>query len=373
MAKQDPSETHKISKKSPGKAKTQPSPQKAKGAPQKQNFWPKTGFLTLLALVLALFLGAGYLLWSQKLLLRSPFVVMPSAKITFILGHVHIRKEGHAWRQAQIGMTLGQGDELRTSEQSKADLVFHPKMALRLPENTLFQLDQANIRRLQLKLKQGSLYGIFEKIFQDYKIGINTPTTSASVRGTDLAFRTEPPGKSVEATTIFALSGITEIYNPTQPEQKLLLSYRQKARVSASAPPENPQSMGQQEITHIRRVLNSIHFQEVIEVSQKILFRKGSAKLLPSSHEELKRIADKIQQSSHRIRIEGHTDNQGTAHFNQRLSVRRAQSVRRFLIQQGISGNKLRSKGYGSAKPIADNSTPQGRKRNRRVAFVIID
>jgi outer membrane protein OmpA-like peptidoglycan-associated protein len=73
------------------------------------------------------------------------------------------------------------------------------------------------------------------------------------------------------------------------------------------------------------------------------------------------------------LRVEGHTDSTGSAEYNQRLSERRAISVRDFLAQQGIGGQRMVAVGYGLARPVADNETREGRAKNRRVELVIAE
>ena len=68
--------------------------------------------------------------------------------------------------------------------------------------------------------------------------------------------------------------------------------------------------------------------------------------------------------------VEGHTDNTGNAASNQTLSEARAKSVRDQLVQLGIDGSRLSSKGHGMNKPIDKNDTSEGRAKNRRVEFV---
>jgi len=73
-----------------------------------------------------------------------------------------------------------------------------------------------------------------------------------------------------------------------------------------------------------------------------------------------------------RFTVEGHTDSQGRATTNQKLSDSRANSVRDFLIAQGIGASRLSAVGYGEDKPIAPNTTRDGRKQNRRVEINLI-
>lgn len=71
--------------------------------------------------------------------------------------------------------------------------------------------------------------------------------------------------------------------------------------------------------------------------------------------------------------IEGHTCSMGPEKYNQGLSMRRANSVFNYLTEKGISGDRLKTIGYGETMPIADNSTLEGRRMNRRVEFKIVD
>jgi OOP family OmpA-OmpF porin len=70
--------------------------------------------------------------------------------------------------------------------------------------------------------------------------------------------------------------------------------------------------------------------------------------------------------------IEGHTDNVGGEQYNLQLSQRRAESVRKYLIDNfNIAPDRLKAEGFGESRPIASNSTPEGREQNRRVVAVI--
>jgi len=73
------------------------------------------------------------------------------------------------------------------------------------------------------------------------------------------------------------------------------------------------------------------------------------------------------QQGNFSVILGGHTDDIGTQSYNRELSQRRADAVREYMINHGVPAEKLRAVGYGETKPVADNSTPEGRARNRRV------
>lgn len=115
-------------------------------------------------------------------------------------------------------------------------------------------------------------------------------------------------------------------------------------------------------------------FKEVKLLTQ-IEFRSGEAIILPSSFPILDEVVATIRTNTDiiLIRVEGHTDNKGSAVFNERLSKSRAQAVRDYLVNQGkIKPARVDFKGYGPARPIADNATPEGQAKNRRVELHII-
>ena len=89
---------------------------------------------------------------------------------------------------------------------------------------------------------------------------------------------------------------------------------------------------------------------------------------------ELRKAVDFVKRySGYKISIEGHTDNIGSEQYNQRLSERRAAAVKEHLLKHGVAdGARLKTKGYGESKPIADNSTETGRFENRRVEILIL-
>jgi len=72
------------------------------------------------------------------------------------------------------------------------------------------------------------------------------------------------------------------------------------------------------------------------------------------------------------IEISGHTDDVGDDALNLELSQKRAESVRNYLIKNGIASNRVTAKGYGETQPIADNSTPEGKAKNRRTEVKIL-
>lgn len=103
-----------------------------------------------------------------------------------------------------------------------------------------------------------------------------------------------------------------------------------------------------------------------------LYFTQSTATLLPISRPTLNALARLLrEQPAMQLEIAGHTDNVGDATLNLRLSEQRARVVRQYLVQQGIDSVRLVARGYGGARPVADNRDVQQRARNRRVEVVV--
>ncbi len=114
--------------------------------------------------------------------------------------------------------------------------------------------------------------------------------------------------------------------------------------------------------------------KESIEILEKVQFDTNKATIKKESFGLLNQVAATLKNhvDIKRGRVEGHTDYVGKAAYNVKLSQRRAESVREFLIKAGIDAARLDAVGYGDAKPIGPNTNPKGREMNRRVAFTIL-
>ena len=105
---------------------------------------------------------------------------------------------------------------------------------------------------------------------------------------------------------------------------------------------------------------------------ENLEFATGKDEIKAKSFPSLNSLADLLKKkANYGLRIEGHTDNVGTDESNLILSQKRANAVKNYLIKRGVDGAKLDAFGYGASKPIADNDTPAGRQKNRRVEMKI--
>ncbi|MFZ5439215.1 MAG: OmpA family protein, partial [Myxococcota bacterium] len=112
-----------------------------------------------------------------------------------------------------------------------------------------------------------------------------------------------------------------------------------------------------------------------IRILEKVYFATNKDVILARSFSLLKQVAAvlKANPDLRHVRVEGHTDSQGKAAANLDLSQRRANTVRAFLIKEGIAEDRLEAKGFGQERPVDTNKTAAGRENNRRVEFVIVD
>ena len=114
--------------------------------------------------------------------------------------------------------------------------------------------------------------------------------------------------------------------------------------------------------------------QESIEIDDKILFASGKSRILPVSFTILNSVAQVMRDYPDiKVKIEGHTDSDGSDSANLRLSQARAEAVREYLISRGTVGSiRLSAEGFGEAQPIDTNRTAAGKANNRRVEFKIL-
>jgi outer membrane protein OmpA-like peptidoglycan-associated protein len=115
-----------------------------------------------------------------------------------------------------------------------------------------------------------------------------------------------------------------------------------------------------------------------IELAADVLFDFDKATLRSEAEQPLGKVAALIKErGGGAVRIEGHTDSKGDDAYNQKLSERRAESVRQWFVSRGLGGRPFSVRGFGETRPVAPNSKPDGtddpagRQKNRRVEIVI--
>jgi outer membrane protein OmpA-like peptidoglycan-associated protein len=146
-----------------------------------------------------------------------------------------------------------------------------------------------------------------------------------------------------------------------------------KARQAAAQAEQDKAAMRAQLLAQLNAVLQTQDTARGLIVNMSdVLFDTGSSTLRSAAREKLAKISGIVlAHPGLSLQVEGYTDSVGGDQMNQQLSERRADSVRDFLIAQGVNGSSITAKGLGKADPVATNDTAEGRQRNRRVQLVV--
>ena len=145
------------------------------------------------------------------------------------------------------------------------------------------------------------------------------------------------------------------------------------ARQSAAQADAQKEAMRKQMLAQLNQVLQTRETARGLIMNlSDVLFDFGKYTLKPETREKLAKVSGiLLTHPDMHLQVEGYTDNVGSDEFNQKLSEQRADSVRDYLISQGISADSITSKGFGKTNPIASNDTAKGRQQNRRVEIVV--
>jgi len=156
-------------------------------------------------------------------------------------------------------------------------------------------------------------------------------------------------------------------------EQAASQAKEQAAREEAARAQAATAALRAQLLQQLNEVLQTTDTPRGLVVNMAdVLFETGKYALSQDAQLKLAKLSGIIQaHPGLNLAIEGHTDTTGSADFNMKLSQQRADTVRQFLISQGMSADTITAKGMGEDNPVADNSTAAGRKQNRRVEIIV--
>lgn len=311
----------------------------------------------------SLFLGK-----KEFLVVQNPILMQERPMITYVEGEAFYQvRNSESWEILETGDKISPGTIIKTGPQGLVDIRLNAESRLRVLEDSLTSIDQVTIKNVRIDHRQGKLFAKFHRIFKDQNYQVTTPTTTAGIRGTELFFDVTD-----QRTKIYALSGITEIKN-TLLGDPILLSYSSMTTVTKEGEPTLPVKIESEAENQMRKELNNIHDKQVLHISHTILFKPNSADMLPSSFSELESIKELLEENRVKVTIEGHTAHVGSHSAMYSLSLKRAETIRRELIQMGIKERRLYVAGFGSTKSVADNDTEVGRALNRRVEFIVVE
>lgn len=193
------------------------------------------------------------------------------------------------------------------------------------------------------------------------KIIKGTPNVSITWMGDQLSIQTESNTTATElAQKIRPLVKNMQIVvqQPLDVNQTVGRSVSDAEKALASLNPEHIRALDVATALNLQIINFEPYSSEIPEINKSILDQAAA----------LIRRAPQVN-----LVIEGHTDNVGTAQDNKALSVKRAQAIMNYLIKQGVDPAKLQAVGMGAEKPIADNSTPEGQFKNRRIEFTVLN
>ena len=211
---------------------------------------------------------------------------------------------------------------------------------------------------------------------------LNTPTPIVMLSG---VVKDQKSGRPVEAKIVYEnLEDGEELgvaySNPATGEYKIVLPYGNRYAIRAEAKDFIPVSKNIdltvqgtfKEIKNEDLVVAPIQTGVKVQMNN-IFFEFGRATLQAESFFELDRMAEMMQSNQNMIiEIQGHTDNVGSDEANLKLSQQRADAVRDYFLKKKLPMERVRSVGFGEARPIASNATTEGQAKNRRVEFEII-
>ncbi|HSS96949.1 MAG TPA: OmpA family protein [Terriglobales bacterium] len=158
-----------------------------------------------------------------------------------------------------------------------------------------------------------------------------------------------------------------------QLEQQKAQAEADRQRLAAEDAIKQKEEMRARLLKQLNQVLETRDTPRGLVVNMPdVLFDSGQYTLKPAARERLARISGIVLAYPElKLEVEGHTDSIGGDEFNQRLSEKRANSVRDYLVDSGISMETIIARGFGKTQPVADNATSEGRKLNRRVEMIV--
>jgi len=156
-------------------------------------------------------------------------------------------------------------------------------------------------------------------------------------------------------------------------EADALKAKEEAARADAERAEKAAAQLRAQLLDQFNRILETRDTPRGLVVNMgDVLFDFGKYDLRPEAREKLAKLTGIVHgHPGLNLDIEGYTDNIGTDQVNQTLSEKRAESVRTYLVQEGLTESSVSSKGFGKSSPVADNDTPAGRQKNRCVEIVV--
>lgn len=268
----------------------------------------------------------------------------------------------------QFSLSDGSGFTLAAGASRNVTVKFKPLTAGRTSTNIYFAIAGAKNTDVPVFAE-----GIKEKPLQESKVPYIIVTGKVTDKETGLPLQTIVTYKVNGAANIMsaATSSDGSYRIELQPGKAYTFSVAQKEYISESAALDYTKVTESQE--NIQNfALAKIEIGKAISLNN-VFFERSKAVLLAGSEEELNKLV-KLLLDNPTIKIElaGHTDNVGDPALNLKLSQERVEVIKKYIVDKGVTANRISGKGYGGTKPVASNASEETRKLNRRVEFIIL-
>ncbi len=264
---------------------------------------------------------------------------------------------------------------LYVNAQNDADGCKDHSLLTRL-ENFYISGCEENYNELELRMsstqtetKEGNLFKIYYRY--NFDAGIKAKSGLQIIRNYELAL-TNNGGKLIYKNSNGMEAPVEATYYLSTKEKEYWV------QLASFAGTDNAIEAFYLNVLEMESMKQEVVASEMFETINKdgfialyINFETGKSEIKPESIPIIDQIVEMLKQNADlKISVEGHTDNVGTEKSNQTLSESRAKSVMDALVSKGIDVNRLKYKGWGQTKPIADNNTEDGKAKNRRVEIV---
>jgi len=197
-------------------------------------------------------------------------------------------------------------------------------------------------------------------------VALSAISFSASAQQSTDGYVRAVPAENVYVKTPFGLCVHTGYWTPAMANAECDPDLVPKPAAAPSAPPPPPPPAA-------APAAKPKPVAEKITFAADVLFDFDKATLKPEGKAKLDELASKVKGINLEVVIAiGHTDSIGSDAYNQKLSVRRAESVKSYLVSKGIEPNRVYTEGKGEKQPVASNKTKEGRQKNRRVEIEVI-
>ena len=212
---------------------------------------------------------------------------------------------------------------------------------------------------------------LLERLENGYaEIVDNTLTVSGVARSPSIKTAVE---QAVVASVPPGFTGVPQITVPPAAAQGELLTLGGALNLPEPEPAPEPEPEPEPAVAVIEPAACQLELDETLKSGQ-IRFATNEAVIEEESFALLDRLAEIVASCPDAtVRIEGHTDADGSEAYNQRLSERRAVAVFNYLVVAGISSSRMDAEGFGETRPIAPNNTAEGKAQNRRIQFTVVE